>query len=274
MRPHTTSTPWPASHSLISPTTQRGAAGRCWAFRPARAGTDRGRASQQTSRRASGHRSHLRLDASQVSWPSATLTRRIGPPTSPHPGPPRSSDSLRANRQRPSLPALPRAHSDPSVLIRLRKNGASKPSISADLRAGSHHAWQRSVAACVLRVSGPAARSSRAGEGPRRHGPLMWRACRTGLSAEAPACCAVRLGRAQAHDYTGDLRRDWAIVTSGYLLHLASKGNAASTILRQRAGLNDCAACLGLPRVTIPAPPDRNGCPTPAAAGPTRRGHS
>ena len=75
--------------------------------------------------------------------------------------------------------------------------------------------------------------------------------------------------------YTGDLRRDWAIVTSGYLLHLASKGNAASTILRQRAGLNDCAACLGLPRVNIPRHQTATAAPGPAVAGPhpPRRGH-
>jgi hypothetical protein len=52
--------------------------------------------------------------------------------------------------------------------------------------------------------------------------------------------------------YTGDLRRDWATAATGYLEHLSGKGNAASTVLRQRAALNDCAASLNLPRVTLP----------------------
>jgi hypothetical protein len=48
--------------------------------------------------------------------------------------------------------------------------------------------------------------------------------------------------------YTGDLRRDWATATTSYLQHLTGKGNAASSVLRQRAALNHCATCLGLPR--------------------------
>jgi hypothetical protein len=67
--------------------------------------------------------------------------------------------------------------------------------------------------------------------------------------------------------YTGDLRRDWTTATSGYLQHLAGKGNAASTILRQRAGLNDCASCLALPRVSAPASPGKAGRGSQVAAG-------
>ncbi len=48
--------------------------------------------------------------------------------------------------------------------------------------------------------------------------------------------------------YTGDLRRDWATATTSYLKHLTGKGNAPSSVLRQRSGLNHCATCLGLPR--------------------------
>jgi hypothetical protein len=67
--------------------------------------------------------------------------------------------------------------------------------------------------------------------------------------------------------YTDDLRRDWATATSSYLLHLAGRGNAASTILRQRSGLNDCAVCVGLPRVNIP---HHNGRAAPSGSRPAR----
>jgi len=50
--------------------------------------------------------------------------------------------------------------------------------------------------------------------------------------------------------YTGDLRRDWATATAHYLQHLTGKGNAPSSVLRQRAGLNHCATCLRLPRAS------------------------
>jgi hypothetical protein len=64
--------------------------------------------------------------------------------------------------------------------------------------------------------------------------------------------------------YTGDLRRDWATAATRYLGHLSGKGNAASTVLRQRAALNDCASHLGLSRVTLPPQPGRH--PVPAGA--------
>jgi hypothetical protein len=66
--------------------------------------------------------------------------------------------------------------------------------------------------------------------------------------------------------YTGDLRRDWATAATGYLQHLSGKGNAASTVLRQRAALNDCAARLNLPRVT--PPPRLSRRPARAGANP------
>ena len=50
--------------------------------------------------------------------------------------------------------------------------------------------------------------------------------------------------------YTGDLRRDWATAVAPYLQHLSEKGNAVSSVLRQRAALNHCATCLQLPRTT------------------------
>ncbi len=67
----------------------------------------------------------------------------------------------------------------------------------------------------------------------------------------------------QRTGYTGDLRRDWATAAAGYLQHLSGKGNAASTVLRQRAALNDCAASLNLSRVTLPPRLSRR----PARAG-------
>jgi len=50
--------------------------------------------------------------------------------------------------------------------------------------------------------------------------------------------------------YCGDLRRDWGTAAARYLQHLSGKGNAPSTVLRQRAALNHCAACLRLPATT------------------------
>jgi hypothetical protein len=52
--------------------------------------------------------------------------------------------------------------------------------------------------------------------------------------------------------YTGDLRHDWDTATARYLQHLHGKGNAPSTVLRQRAALNDCATRLQLPRTPPP----------------------
>jgi hypothetical protein len=81
-------------------------------------------------------------------------------------------------------------------------------------------------------------------------------AAATGLAA---ATRAANLGAVRAFlrwldrsGYSGDLRRDWATATSDYLQHLAGKGDAASSVLRQRAGLNHCARCLGLPRAGAP----------------------
>ena len=97
-------------------------------------------------------------------------------------------------------------------------------------------------------------------------------------TSQAPATRASNRGAVRAFlrwlhrsGYTGDLRRDWATATSGYLQHLASKGNAASTILRQRAGLNHCATCLALPRVSTPAPPGRAERGSQAAASSVKK---
>jgi len=54
--------------------------------------------------------------------------------------------------------------------------------------------------------------------------------------------------------HTGDLRRDWATATTSYLQHLTGKGNAPSSAPRQRAALNHCATCLGLPRTAADTP--------------------
>ena len=61
---------------------------------------------------------------------------------------------------------------------------------------------------------------------------------------------AVRafLRRLDRSGYTGDLRHDWYTAATRYLHYLAGKGNAVSSVLRQRAALNHCATCLGLPR--------------------------
>ncbi len=55
-----------------------------------------------------------------------------------------------------------------------------------------------------------------------------------------------------ATGYTGDLRRDWDTAAARYLQHLSGKGNAVSTVLRQRAALNDCATALHLHAATPP----------------------
>jgi hypothetical protein len=67
--------------------------------------------------------------------------------------------------------------------------------------------------------------------------------------------------------YTGDLRRDWAAATTSYLQHLTGKGNAPSSVLRQRSGLNHCATCLGLP---CTAAGTRGSQPRPGADAPDR----
>ena len=96
----------------------------------------------------------------------------------------------------------------------------------------------------------------------------------TGGTGQAPATreanrAAVRafLRWLNQRGYTDDLHRNWATVTSSYLLHLARRGNAVSTILRQRSGLNDCAICVGLPRVDIPR---HDGRAAPSRSRPAR----
>jgi hypothetical protein len=97
-------------------------------------------------------------------------------------------------------------------------------------------------------------------------------------SGLAAATRAANLGAVRAFlrwldglGYSGDLRGDWVTVTSDYLQHMVGKGNAASTVLRQRAGLNHCARCLGLPQVGTAHPPQPGRGRHPAAGKPDRR---
>ena len=225
----------------------------------------------------------------------------MSPSPLPVPGPCRAAyDRYAADLGGSALAASTRKHHARCVRRFLRWLPASSADIAAVLTQPA--AWDRAAArftrelAAAAGALSPDVQSHRdaLADCARRLGlaePYVSVPERFRWAADAYAAAAATTGHATAtrssnlaavraflrwldrSSFTGDLRRDWDTATTHYLHHLAGKGNAPSSVLRQRAALNHCATCLDLPRggASAPTAASPNRAPTLSAGSPPKR---